>query len=502
MGHRRNTLIVLISISSISVFIGLPAAPARPEEPGAAGRGASEDRVEVLLGRADAAARAGDIAEAVVLYRDAFAVRLPRLRGLEFHEVVQAGVLDSSETRAYMIGLFEEELPDEEIEAERKALVAFGLIPDDLDLKEFFIDLLGEEVAGFYHPQKKRLYMVAERKPRKKGWLQRLLGGSDAFDPEEARMVIAHEMTHALADQNFDLVDLESRSKHDDDLALAVQSLVEGEATIAMLAAAMEKGEDVLAIPPGLLELSMSLVSPFLPFLGGESFRKAPRIIRETLLFPYLKGMIFVLHLTRERRDWEEVNKAFRNVPLSTEQIIHPEKFSVDPPVEIRFPEISGDLGDGWVRIRKNVMGELGISILLKQHRILGAGGAARGWDGDTYHVYEGPPGGPADTPPGPPRRCGPLAIVWASTWDSDSDAEEFAGAMARLLRKKARLPAPEDGETPRRIVTERGVSLVKRTGVDVLVLDGIPVGCEDAVGKGASRIVKVPKRFTERRSL
>jgi len=178
-------------------------------------------------------------------------------------------------------------------------------------------------------------------------------------------------------------------------------------------------GKELLHASPAAMDASFSLMRGLLPFASGKTFRTAPPVFRETMLFGYLKGMVFVLHLTNEG-EWASVDRAFKNPPVSTEQILHPEKYlnDVDAPVAIDLPELSDVVGDDWNELGRNVLGELQISILLRKHW---GPRAAAGWDGDRYAVFRGPDG--------------QLGLVWFTTWDTAEDANEFAGAYARYVR-------------------------------------------------------------------
>src|SRR5205807_3703962 len=115
------------------------------------------------------------------------------------------------------------------------------------------------------------------------------------FDKDENKTVIAHELTHALADQNFDLDTMQKAVKLDDDRDLALSALIEGEATLTMMGAQMEDwdGSKIGAVPAAGLERAFSLMMPFMPLAGGASLREAPVILSQSMIFPYFRGMVF-----------------------------------------------------------------------------------------------------------------------------------------------------------------------------------------------------------------
>ena len=133
-------------------------------------------------------------------------------------------------------------------------------------------------------------------------------------------MTLVHEMSHALMDQYHDLLSLQRSSEHDDDMALAVGALIEGEATLCMLVGP-SSDKDLLRLPPGFMSTYLGLVTPLLSFSTGPAYRGAPRVIRESLVFPYLSGLAFCLSLTSGDGDWSPVDRAFSEPPLSTETV-------------------------------------------------------------------------------------------------------------------------------------------------------------------------------------
>ena len=205
------------------------------------------------------------------------------------------------------------------------------------------VRVYSEEIAAFYDPKTKTMHLIKEppvAEAKKPGFLESLLGGKKAgFDKDENKTVIAHELTHALADQNYDLDKMQKAVEADDDRSLALSSLIEGEATLAMIGAQMDDwdGSKVGAIPAADLDRTFSLMMPFMSMAGGASLREAPPILSESLIFPYLRGMVFCASLTNEG-GWKALNEAYENPPQSTEQILHPEKYrdQPDPPTDGR----------------------------------------------------------------------------------------------------------------------------------------------------------------------
>lgn len=378
-----------------------------------------------LLADGDKLADQAKYTEALVRYKEGYEKILPELRGLKFKNSVEPKFMERSDLQAHMQTLFNEDMTEEELALSDASLKAFGFVSSDFKTKETVLNLYSEEVAGFYDPKRKQMFLIKEtEKPptQKPGLIARLLGAKTGFDKDEQKSTLSHEMTHALADQHFDLLNMQEAAEKDDDRSLALQALVEGEATLMMMVD-MERaqggsGKEMLKASPAAMDFSMRLMSGLMPFASGKAFRNAPPILRETMMFPYLKGMVFLLHLTNEN-EWDRVNEAFRKPPLSTEQVLHPEKYlrDVDAPTEVVLPPLGESLGDDWKELGQNVLGELQISIMLRKHQ---GAKAAAGWDGDRYAVFNGPD-----------ERLG---LVWYTTWDTESEAQEFVDAYARYL--------------------------------------------------------------------
>jgi hypothetical protein len=446
-----------------------------------------------LLAEGDRLADKAEYTEALLRYKGAYEKILPGLRGLEFKNPVAPQFMERKDLREHMAKLFREEMSEEDIVLADASLKAFGFVPANFKTEELVLRLYAEEVAGFYDPKRKEIFLIKEtEKPQKPGLLARLLGATGGFDKEEQKATLAHEMAHALADQHFDLEKMQQVVEDDDDQSLALQALIEGEATLVMMIDMQrtegDDGKEMLKASPEAMDFSIGLMKGFLPFASGKTFRNAPPIFQETMLFGYLKGLVFLLHLTNDD-EWNAVNRAFRSPPLSTEQILHPEKYlrDVDAPVAIDLPKFGELAASGWKELGQNVLGELQISILLRRH--WGSQSAA-GWDGDRFAVFDGPD-----------ERLG---MVWFTTWDSERDASEFAGAYAQYVRSRlglgdANKDAAKGNEPPKvaddvRLDRDGAVYRIARRGTDVIAIEGFPAETSDKLFQSALKSQKRPK--------
>ena len=315
---------------------------------------------------------------------------MSHLRGLTFRQPVRYRRMRRGELREYILAKLGSQYTPEEFQDYAKALKRIGLLPRETDLMKAVTDLFSEQVAAFYDPDTHELFTFED------------LSLQNNFE----RMILAHELVHALQDQNFDFKALALRSKNNDDAALAAQALVEGDACYEM----------------GVYLRRNYKASQILSDLGllfsqsTEKLFSAPVWLRDSLTFPYQEGQIFAAILHAEGGN-PALDRAFKNPPLSTEQVLHPEKYLSATPDVPRPVSIAIEAKPVWRKSHENVVGELGIRSLFSQTLGLArAEQAAAGWGGDRYLVYE--------------TGHDQWVVVWKSAWDSPSDAREFFDAL------------------------------------------------------------------------
>jgi hypothetical protein len=206
--------------------------------------------------------------------------------------------------------------------------------------------------------------------------------------------------------------------------------------------------------------------------MPSEQYKQAPRSLRESLVFPYDQGLEWATAVYKSG-GWAAVSHAFTELPQSTEQILHPEKyFAHEAPIKVSLPDVRAQLGPKWKRIKYDVNGEWSYYLILDQFLNLPAESkrAAAGWAGDRYAVYEGA------TP-------GDVFMAQMTVWDTENDAHEFFDAYVKrtgLRYAGAKAAALAPGKTDHRVWTtgEGGVSMELR-GKRLLILEGIPDGMD-----------------------
>jgi hypothetical protein len=349
--------------------------------------------------------------------RDMVEQQVTAIRGLTFKSPVDYQLLDRKQIKATIAAKIAEVFSDEEFVQITAALSRVGLLPANYPLKAKYIDLLGEQVAAFYDQHQHKLFMFEDA----------------SLDNSQNRIVLAHELTHALQDQHFDLRRLPLEIKTNDDRAAAASALIEGEATLVM-------SEFMLK------NLSLAALKDSLGATFGQDMAQlaeAPPFLRETLVFPYLRGQEFCATIFA-RGGYAALTQAYVTPPTSTAQILHPEKFlgaAREDPLPIEWPVTTVD---GQKPIADNVIGEFGIRVLLTQWVDEATGErAAAGWRGDRYLCFSD-----GD------------ALIWKTLWSNAAEAQEFVAAQ-RLALAKRYTNETDRARVIRWKVVEESVSLI-----------------------------------------
>jgi hypothetical protein len=376
---------------------------------------------------------------AITAATDAVLRETSELRQLAILRPVKSGAQSRAEIERMIIKNMDEETTPQEMRASELALKKLGLVPADFEYRPFIIRLLTEQVAGYYDPKAQQFYLA------------------DWIDLDGQEPVMAHELTHALQDQHFNLRRFEKWPKGDSDAELAAHALVEGDATLAMIRYVARDLKRAIAFTQSMASNKSS----------SEQIDSAPRALRETLLFPYEQGTEWVTALYR-RGGWARVSQAFTELPQSTEQILHSEKyFTREAPVKIEVPDVRSQLGAGWKRVDYDVNGEWSYYLILDEYLKSEAESkrAAAGWGGDRYAVYEGP-------------KPGDIFIAQLTAWDTENDAVEFFDAYAKRTERRYKDASPTEHDKTGQLRawhTGEGAVVIERRGSRVLILEGVP---------------------------
>ncbi len=423
-------VVATMSLGGLRGASAEPEGPAGPDAPGASDAPDATESLAALLARVDAVAR-----------------EVAKVRGLPLKRRVASEVVGRDELRARLLKLAADEKTTAEAAAEGFALERWGLIPRGMDYKAMLVDVLTEQIAGYYDAETKKL----------------TISQAAGNDPAWAEMVLAHELDHALQDQAFDLRRFEDVPDTEGDAAAARRALVEGDGIALMIEVMVGRARAKLdwANPEIARTIEHSMAGG-----GGGDLDRAPLAIREAMLFPYRAGFGFVAAL-RRRQPWTAVDAAYARPPRSTEQILHPELYLADErpiAIEARVPAAL----PGFAVVHDTVWGELGFSLWLRSHGITAptAAVAAAGWGGDRAIVV---------ARPDDPRPAHGVAIA-RFAWDTEADAIEAAEAAGKALA--AAVVGRIVDRTPTRMqlfALDGTVSFLERRAASLVVILGAP---------------------------
>ena len=366
--------------------------------------------------------------------------KIEKAIGLKFKTPPKVERRSKDEVRNFLTQKFNESMPAAEITGIERTYRRFGLISDTLQLRPFMLELLTEQVVGYYDPATKVLYVV------------------DGADPAMVGVTVAHELVHALQDQYINLDSIQ-KITGDNDRQVAAQAVIEGQATFEQVKA-MLGSNNLAATLPGGWDRIRDMIRE------GQSampvFSAAPMIIQETLIFPYLSGAEFMRRFDETRPG----KVPFDSMPVSTEQILHNAAYfeTRDPPTTVTLPE----LGGGAKSVYSNNLGEFETRLFLFQHlqdQNAAIRGAA-GWDGDRFVLF--------DTKGGD-------GIAWVTVWDSKIDAGEFYDLLDTSILKRYRNAKPRSADGSSRVYEAAGRTIQVTTGEvggrPVVLYVDVPVG-------------------------
>jgi hypothetical protein len=349
-----------------------------------------------ILGGCRGDARGSDPSRDLAALVDSLAPAVEQATGLSFRSPPKSALRSRDQVRAYLLRKLDEELPPARLRGIETAYRLFGLLPDTVQLRGLLLDLYTEQVAGFYDPDSAMLF------------------GVEGADRSQLRLVLAHELIHALQGQYLPLDSILTATSNNDRLT-AAQAILEGQATLASLDV-LAPGQDV-AGKPEFWELYREQVRAQQSSM--PVFRRAPLVLRESLIFPYLQGAEF-MHWWR-RSPLADTLPYGPRMPVSSEQVLHPDRYARgDLPLGLAFAP------DSAPPTYEDVMGESEIRVILA---VLAGSDEVQtvvplGWGDDRYRLYaatEGP------------------ALVWYVVWDDARAAGRFLRAAAAAWGRPSR---------------------------------------------------------------
>ncbi len=334
---------------------------------------------------------------------DEVLAEMSKLISLPILSPLKKSLRSREEIKAYLLQKMKEDKDADKRYADQKTMEKFGLLPKDYPLDQVMVKVLTEQIAGLYDPDSQEFFIA------------------DWTSPADERPVMSHELTHALQDQHFHIDKWTDAAKPNDDGELARDAVIEGSAMAAMLDYELGgKGSirDLGDFDPGLLMGDMD---------SSPELSKAPKVIQDELLFPYLAGIRFTQQLLKAGNGWPDFYKVFDKPPVSTQQIMHPELY-----LQGVLPAQGGTAGDPRAWFPRNgkssmkiYMGEFGVQEIFKQFLPKERSTAlAATWAGDRYAIFEN-------------QKNKRTMLEFRVRLASDADAARFFGAYSEILEMK-----------------------------------------------------------------
>jgi hypothetical protein len=388
---------------------------------------------------------------------------------------VKRKLANRDEVQSYIKKSIKDDKDAKRLERSSAVLKKFGLLPRNFDLPSFLVAMLREQVAGYYDPKTKTVYLL--------NWL----------DVDSQKPVLAHELTHALQDQSFGIEkwmkeaeppdnkkgDPSPADIKDDEESEARQAVIEGQAMVVLLDYSLAPTGKTLLDSPQIVEaLKQGML---VGTADSPTFRDAPIFLKEELTFPYRYGLDFTVALLRGGGKELAYAGAFKEPPKTTREIMEPKTYlSHETLPPLKLIDMDTDL-KAYDAFDIGAMGEFDVDVLVEQYAGRDAAAAIYPeWRGGYYFAGRSK----ADT-------SAPLALVYISRWSTPAKAAEFAAVYAKSLAKRyqkrqglgADGKVAEDGppaESWRTLrgrhawLTEEGAVLIEVRGDTVLISEGL----------------------------
>lgn len=373
---------------------------------------------------------------------DSIVQSLSQITGFKELHPVPYGRMNKRQLHKFLARRIRKTLRPEEIRADELALKMFGLVPQSFDLKASTVDLLTEQAAAFYDYDEKKLFLTAD----------------SSFSSEV--MTLAHELSHALADQHYDLSKYMDEENMQDDENLAHSAVVEGEASWLMIAYELQKSGQ----PPA--PTREQLDSVFNSSDGSMSdypvLKASPLYIQQSLLFPYLEGTLF-FDAVYHREGKAAFGDVFTDPPVDSAQILHPQRyFEHVKPSNPQIPQLVELKGSP--KLNDGTLGEFDHRILLWQFVNEEEGKRlAANLAGSQFRI----------SALGPEQRP---VLLYTSDWDTEQHARQFLADYETVLHKKWRMC--DETVRQRDLIAgegDNGFFVVRLAGRTVTSIEGLP---------------------------
>lgn len=391
---------------------------------------------------------------------------------LPIRDDVKRKLVSRDEVVAFIRKHMEEDDDAQRLRRSELVLKKFGLLPHTFDLQTFLLALLREQVAGYYDPKTKSVNLL------------------DWIEAEQQKPVLAHELTHALQDQSFNLekymkagdADLGASKKEptvadieNDEISTAHQAVVEGQAMVVLIDYELSPTGQSVTDAPQIVEALKAGMLVGTP--DSVEFHNAPLYIKEALTFPYRYGLDFEMELLTKLGKEKAYAGVFKNPPRSTREIMEPAKYLAGEKLPaLPLVDFKNDF-KAYTKFDVGAVGEFDAAILIDQYA--GPEVSKRlypHWRGGYYYAVR-PKGDPS----------APLGLMYLSRWSSVEKASEFAFVYAKGLKDRyqhardsdAKDGKPQDSNAEtltgkHNYLTEEGSIVIEVKGDMVLVSESL----------------------------
>jgi hypothetical protein len=392
---------------------------------------------------------------------------------LSIRHEVKRRLTTREEVEHYILSKMQDDKDAQRLESSEIVLKKFGLLDRDFHLRPFIVSLLTEQIAGYYDSKTKTVNML------------------DWIAPDDQKPVLAHELTHALQDQHVDLEKWSDQSKEStaknvdednahlrvDEADTAREAVAEGQAMVVFLDWGLApKGQSLAKLPDIAAQLD--------DLSGGDDdspvLKRAPLLLKESLLFPYREGLNFEQIVLKDEGPKQAFAGALARPPATSYEIMHPRAWERQVhPTLLLMPDIHPLIEGEYAPYDIGVMGELDVRILTQLFAgKAGAQDLTPQWDGGMYYAAQSR----AVKTPEEKDSTKSVALLYLSQWKSEVAAANFAAVYAENLKRKYTdvhmQPADESqgGSGESVFTTEEGPVVIATVGRGVFISESFPL--------------------------
>ena len=386
------------------------------------------------------------------------------------HEVKRE-LTSRDKVQAFLEARMKDDKDTKRMQQSEQVLKKFGLLPRDFDLQDFLVELLREQVAGYYDPKTRTVYLL--------NWV----------DPAGQQPVLAHELTHALQDQNFGLEkwlkepetkNLQQEVEADEQTTVR-HAVVEGQAMVTLLDFMLSPTDQNVVNAPLIVEALRQSMN-----VGTDSpvFAKAPLFLKEALTFPYNYGLNFERELLIKGGKEKAFAGVFQNPPQTTRQVMEPSTYLSGeklPPMAV--PDFDKLLGHAYKRVDVGSIGEFDVAVFARQYGRKDADDSiAPHWRGGYYYAAR-----PKGSKQGDPQ---PLGLVFVTKWSDADAARQFAEIYSAWVPKRYKAARLIGDAAVKKWETDEGTLTVEVQGDTLLAMESLP---DDAASRVRTAVFGKP---------